>query len=84
MRPEPARPLWYCPPGDPARRPAPWCRSLPCHGHRPTDTQQLVARILATQTGEDWWGLSPAGQAALLREARHTIHLAGPGLGRPR
>lgn len=90
-------PDWRCPPGE--RGQLPWCRRLPCPGHKSSAEQRLVARVLAwaSATGDDggdpnadellqeWW--DPRRRAEVgpwLVQARRAIHATGRGLGVPR
>lgn len=65
-------PIWSCP-GNRARGPLNvlWCNDMPCHGHRPTKDQLLVAKVLAWQSGQDW---DACPQRAFLTSAREALH----------
>lgn len=42
--------LWYCDPRSAPRK----CKSVPCQGHRSTQEQRLVARVVGFLEGVDW------------------------------
>lgn len=42
--------LVFCPPG--LRGTGPWCRSIPCHGHRETAPIIAVAKVLSRQSDQ--------------------------------
>jgi hypothetical protein len=42
--------LWYCDPRSSLRR----CRAIPCHGHRASADQLLVAKTMAYLEDVDW------------------------------
>lgn len=63
--------IYSCPPDE--RGSKPWCDALPCHGHRVTQDQLLIARALAFQAGVDLHDIR-AERMSYLRTARVILH----------
>jgi hypothetical protein len=52
----------------------PWCRALPCSGHKAGKDQVLVAHVLAYQDLQPWDGLFQSAHRSYLVRARQLLH----------
>lgn len=58
-------PVWFCDPSLPGRK----CHNVPCHGHKATEAQLIVAKVLCRVDGVDWWDLTQSQARQQLRRA---------------